>query len=48
MAKSSITINQVGKKVFLGEDAVTGQEYIQGTQIIKKDLQRDEYNISLE
>ena len=48
VAKSSITINKVGKKVFLGEDAVTGQEYNQGAQIIENALQIDEPNKSLE
>ena len=48
MAKSSITINKIGKKVFLGEDAVTGQEYYKGAQIVENALQMDEPNISLE
>ena len=48
VAKSSITVNKVGKKVFLGKDAVTGQEYHKGAQIIENTLQMDEPNKSLE
>ena len=48
VAKSSITVNKVGKKVFLGKDAVTGQEYYEGAPIVEKALKMDEPNISLE
>lgn len=48
IAKSAITVNKVGKKVFLGEDGITGQDYKQSAKIIERDLQRDNLDISLE
>ena len=35
MAESSIDINKIGKKVFLGDDTVTGQEYEQYIHMLK-------------
>ena len=40
ISKKTIDLNKIGKKVFIGEDAVTGQEYNYGVQIIERDLDR--------
>ena len=48
VAKSSIDIKKVGKKVFLGKDGLTGQEYNQASRIIESDLQRENLGISKE
>ena len=48
VAKSPIDIKKIGKKVFLGKDGVSGQEYNQVNRDIERNLQRENQNLSLE
>jgi len=48
VAKSPINIGKVGKKVFLGKDGLTGQEYNNASRIIESDLERNNPGISKE
>lgn len=47
VTKSPISIKQVGRKAFLGEDGVTGQEYSQTINIIERDLGTKNSEISI-
>lgn len=40
VAKTTIDLNKIGRKVFLGSDRVTGQEYYHGSTIIEGDIPR--------
>lgn len=48
LSKNTIDINKIGKKVFLGDNAITGQEYNDGIQFIERDLDRANCEITLE
>lgn len=41
LAKGTIDIRKIGKKVFLGEDGVTGQEYRNGVRVIEEALREN-------
>lgn len=41
LAEGTIDIRKIGKKVFLGEDGVTGQEYRDGARVIEEALREN-------
>lgn len=41
LAKGTIDIRKIGRKVFLGEDGVTGQEYMDGVRVIEEALREN-------
>lgn len=41
LAKRKIDMNKIGRKVFLGEDGITGEEYRSGVGIIEKALREE-------
>ena len=40
VAKSNVSINKIGKKVFIGDEGLTGQDYIKNEGIIQAELRR--------
>ena len=40
VAKSNVSINKIGKKVFTGDEGLTGQDYIKNEGIIQAELRR--------
>lgn len=48
IAKTPIKVKKIGKSVFVGSNAITGQEYEQSSQIIERDLQNSNDNRSIE
>jgi len=41
MAKRKIDMSQIGRKVFLGEDGIKGDEYRNGARIIEEALREN-------
>ncbi len=41
LAKGKIDMNKIGRKVFLGEDGITGEEYRNGVRIIEEALKEE-------
>lgn len=42
--KKEIGLNDIGKKVFVGENAITGPEYAEGVKIIQNEIEKDREN----
>lgn len=48
LAEKTINIREIGKKVFLGENGVTGQEYRDGIPVIEMALRGNEKERSVQ